>query len=183
MGYEPVRVHYWMTVTLKNAPPSPQWPEGIAVRAYVPGQDEQALYEAGEASFQDIWNRQPSTLERWTAATRDPDFDPSLWFLAQDQATGAVAAICLCSAIPGQGMVTQLGVLRPWRRRGLGLSLLQHAFGAFYRRGIVEIGLSVDAESATGAPRLYARAGMTVARSYIQYLKELRPGERLPYNS
>jgi hypothetical protein len=40
--------------------------------------------------------------------------------------------------------------------------------------GVREVGLSVDAESITGAPRLYGRAGMRVSESYYQ--KELRPG-------
>ncbi len=183
LGYEPVRVHYWMHITLDGAPPKPQVPEGIIVRTYVPGQDEHALYQAGEESFQDIWNRQPSTLERWIAPTSDPDFDPTLWFLAQEQATPAVAAVCLCSVVGNEGIVNTLGVRHPWRRRGLGLALLNHAFGEFYRRGINEIELSVDAESPTGASRLYTRAGMTVARSYVQYLKEIRPGILLPFGS
>jgi hypothetical protein len=34
----------------------------------------------------------------------------------------------------------------------------------------------VDAESQTGATRLYQRAGMTVASEYVHYLKELRSG-------
>jgi hypothetical protein len=34
----------------------------------------------------------------------------------------------------------------------------------------------VDAESITGAPRLYGRAGMRVKESYVIHLKELRPG-------
>jgi hypothetical protein len=34
----------------------------------------------------------------------------------------------------------------------------------------------VDAESITGAPRLYTRAGMHVDQQFIIYRKELRPG-------
>lgn len=62
---------------------------------------------------------------------------------------------------------------REWRRRGVGLALLRHAFGAFYRCGAQVVGLSVDAESLTGTPRLFERAGMQVKRSYILYQKEL----------
>jgi len=69
-----------------------------------------------------------------------------------------------------------MAVRYPWRNRGLGLALLRHAFGEFYRRGVREVGLSVDAESTTGAPRLYGRAAMRVAESYTLYQKELRPG-------
>ena len=41
------------------------------------------------------------------------------------------------------------------------------------------IGLSVDSESSTGAPRLYARAGMRITEEYLLHRKELRPGTLL----
>ena len=72
--------------------------------------------------------------------------------------------------------MSSLGVRRPWRKRGLGLALLQHSFGEFYRRGIRVINLGVDAGSPTGATRLYKKAGMRVAAEYVAYEKELRPG-------
>jgi ribosomal protein S18 acetylase RimI-like enzyme len=75
--------------------------------------------------------------------------------------------------------VGSLGVRRPWRKRGLGLSLLTHSFGEFFRRGEQTIGLGVDAENPTGATRLYRRAGMQVADEYVIYLKELRSGREL----
>ena len=47
--------------------------------------------------------------------------------------------------------VNQLCVRRPWRRRGLGLAMLHHCFGEFYRRGKQRVGLGVDATSLTNA--------------------------------
>lgn len=66
---------------------------------------------------------------------------------------------------------------RPWRQRGLALALLRHAFGAFHALGIRTVGLGVDAQSTTGATRLYERAGMRATHEYAAYQKELRPGE------
>jgi len=74
-------------------------------------------------------------------------------------------------------------VRRPWRRKGLGLALLLHSFGEFYRRGRRRVGLGVDAQSLTGATRLYEKAGMRVARVYNTYEKELRPGVDLSTQS
>jgi len=51
------------------------------------------------------------------------------------------------------------------------LALLQHAFSAFYSRGRTTIGLGVDAQSPTGATRLYQRAGMRVTEEYETYEK------------
>jgi ribosomal protein S18 acetylase RimI-like enzyme len=69
-------------------------------------------------------------------------------------------------------------VLRPWRRRGLGLALLRHSFQEFFRRGRRKVGLGVDASSLTGATRLYEKAGMRSDEHHksARFEKELRPG-------
>jgi mycothiol synthase len=46
-------------------------------------------------------------------------------------------------------------------------------FGRFWARGEHSIALGVDAASATGAFRLYERAGMTPARGAVVYEKTL----------
>jgi GNAT superfamily N-acetyltransferase len=72
-----------------------------------------------------------------------------------------------------------LGVRRPWRKRGLGLALLYHAFGELRRRGCARVGLGVDGQSLTGATRLYEKAGMRAVTRSITFEKELRPGHDL----
>jgi mycothiol synthase len=173
-GYAAVRGYYRMTVQLEQTPPPPEWPEGIGLRTFVPEQDERAVYEAVEDAFRDVWGRPRGTLERFSGFTRQEGFAPGLWFLAEGG--GEIAGVCLCKTVAGRGEVDVVAVRRPWRNRGLGLALLHHAFGEFYRRSVREVGLSVDAESTTRAPRLYGRAGMRVAESYALYQKELRPG-------
>ena len=84
--------------------------------------------------------------------------------------------MCLCKLVAGAGQVSRIGVRRSWRGRGLGLQLPRHAFGELQRRGVCEVVLNVDGESATGAPRVYARAGLRVTRTYTMYRKELRAG-------
>jgi mycothiol synthase len=66
-----------------------------------------------------------------------------------------------------------LGVRTPWRKRGIGLALLQHAFTEFHRRGEPHVGLGVDADNPTGATRLYEKAGMQVLTEDIVFEKEL----------
>jgi mycothiol synthase len=75
--------------------------------------------------------------------------------------------------------VGELSVRRPWRKVGLGLALLHHAFGEFYRRGEHNVRLNADSQNLTGAIRLYTRAGMHQIRQNNQYQKELRPGIEL----
>jgi mycothiol synthase len=52
---------------------------------------------------------------------------------------------------------------------------LQHSFRALYRQGTRRVGLEVDARNATGATRLYEKAGMVVERRSDSFEKELRP--------
>jgi mycothiol synthase len=178
LDYAPVRGYYRMGVELDAVPPPPVWPEGVAVRAFVPDGDERPVYEAVEDAFRDVWGRPRGTFERFLGFTRAEGFDPGLWFVAE---TGSgISGVCLCKIVGGRGEVDVVAVRRPWRGRGLGLALLRHALGELYRRGVREAGLSVDAESVTGAPRHYGRAGMRVSSSYVLYQKELRPVRALP---
>jgi mycothiol synthase len=131
-----------------------------------------------EEAFADHWGHVPRSFETWSHRTfNSPGFDPSLYFLAwQDNQP---AAGLMCKHRGEMAWVGTLGVRRPWRKRGLGLALMRHAFREFYHRGDTHIGLGVDASNPTGATRLYERAGMHVAREYVLYEKELRPGREL----
>jgi mycothiol synthase len=173
-GYSQVRGIYVMETTLDEPPTLPRWPADISVRTFVPGRDERAVYEAVEDAFRDLWGRPRNPFERFVRETKNENFDPSLWFLALQG--DEIAGLVLCKTLAGEGWIDVVGVRRPWRNRGLGLALLRHAFTEYQRRNIRRVSLSVDAESITGAPRLYGRAGMRVRESYIIHLKELRPG-------
>ena len=124
---------------------------------------------------------EPETFERWSelylGGYLAGPFDPALWFIAEE--SGEPAGICLCRPEWGAdrtlGWVNVVGVRRPWRRQGLGLALLLHAFGELYRRGIERVGLGVHGENPTGAPRLYERAGMVVTRRFDHYARHLGP--------
>ncbi len=171
-GYRVIR-HFWqMKITLADAPPIPVWPDGIAIRAFAPGEDMQPIHQVVDEAFQDHWEPDPIIFEDWRQRwLQRADFDPSLWFLALDGQE--IAGVALCRYRVGMAWVAQLAVRRPWRKQGLGMALLQHAFGEFYRRGAREVGLGVDAENLTGATRLYERAGMCVFKRYDTYEKVL----------
>ena len=181
-GYTQIRHSWRMEIELGEAPLLPEWPEGITIRTFVPGQDEFAVYAADQEAFQDHWGHMPIDFELWEHwALKREGFDPSLWFLAV--AGDEIAGLSLCKYEMDLGWVDTLAVLRPWRRKGLGMALLRHSFAEFYRRGTHKIGLGVDAQNLTGATRLYERAGMHVARQYDAYEKELRAGVELSTQS
>jgi mycothiol synthase len=174
-GYTLTR-HFWrMQIDMDEAPPATEWPDGINVRTFVPGQDDRATFEAVQEAFQDHWGHIPWRFENWQQVRiKREDFDPGLWFLGLDG--DQIAGASLCFNYSYEGWVDELGVRRPWRRRGLGLALLRHSFGEFYGRGQRRVALGVDTQSTTGATRLYQRAGMRVAWQHDVYQKVLRPG-------
>lgn len=179
-GMRQIRSFWRMKISMQEPPETPIWPAGIAVRTFSP-EMAYAVYEANEKAFKDHWGYMPHSFEEWKRWSMEREaFDPSRWFLAMDGER--IAGFSLC-ALEGEdrseGWVHDLGVLRPWRRHGLGLALLLHSFGEFYRQGIGEIYLGVDSESLTGAVRLYERAGMHVVRQFNRYEKELRAGKEL----
>lgn len=173
-GYSPVRFAWRMEINLDGPPAPPHWPEGIGLR---PFQMEQArpVFDAMNEAFQDHWGYMPMRYENWCVHHLEREgFDPSLWFVAWED--DQIAGMSLCRHREELGWVGSLCVRRPWRKRGLGLTLLAHSFGEFFQRGTHSIGLGVDAENQSGATRLYQRAGMRVAHEYVHYIKELRPG-------
>ncbi len=60
---------------------------------------------------------------------------------------------------------------RPWRGQGLGKALLYRTFAEFWRRGLPRVSLGVDADSPTGATKLYERVGMTVESANVVFEK------------
>lgn len=178
-GFEHIRSFWRMRIDMDTPPAAPQFPEGITVRTHVVGQDDRAVWQALEDAFSDHWGHMPVSYEFFEHdMLKDKDFDPALWFLAMDG--DEIAGFSLCfpktNEDPEMGWVGDLGVRRPWRKRGLGLALLLHSFNEFYRRGTRKVGLGVDTRSLTGATRLYEKAGMRPDREWARYEKELRPG-------
>jgi mycothiol synthase len=190
MGYQHIRSSYNMRIDMDTPPPAPVWPEGITLHTYNPETDLEAVYRVDVEAFRDHFGFIEAPFEEGLHRFRHfmtgaRDFDPSLWFLAMDG--DEIAGICLCRNHafdnPEVGYVNILGVRGPWRKRGIGLALLRHAFGELYQRGKRKAGLGVDAENLTGALRLYENAGMHVHQAFHIFEKEMRPGREISVQS
>jgi mycothiol synthase len=184
-GCAAVRHNLRMLITLNDdaPPPAPQVPAGITLRTFVPGQDDVATYRAIRESFRDAWDYVEVPFEdglaRWRHRWQNSlDFDPSLRFLAVagDEVIGTAFCQRQVTEDSELAWIFTVGVRRPWRRQGVALALLQACFAALYARGRRKIALGVDADSPTGATRLYERAGMrrVPEKTYEIWEKELR---------
>lgn len=184
-----IRSFYTMRIDMDSAPDAPQWPEEIELRPYT-SENLREVYTAHREAFQDHFGyvEQPfeSGLEQFKhGLENDTQHDPNLWFVAWHG--NEIAGYCLCRASSfsdhASGLVNILGVRRNWRKQGLGLALLRHAFGEFHRRGQIHVELGVDAKNLTGALRLYEKAGMHVHRQNDIFEKEMRPGREVSVES
>jgi ribosomal protein S18 acetylase RimI-like enzyme len=91
----------------------------------------------------------------WDSLAADDEYDPELVFTAFDDA-GRLAGVAHCWTT---AFVKDLVVSPSHRRRGLGSSLLQHAFATFRSRGANAVDLKVEADN-FAAISLYRSVGM-----------------------
>jgi mycothiol synthase len=171
-GYRDVRHFFEMTIDLLEEPPEPELPDGFAIETFR-SEDARAWHAASTEAFADEWGFSAMPFDEWwEMRSNAQDFDPTLWFLVRDG--DEIAALARCDGHRrGGGFVGMLAVRERWRRRGLGLALLRHAFREFHRRGVVRVSLGVDSQNPTGATRLYERGGMRVETEYVNFEREL----------
>ena len=174
-GYTPVRGFRGMSIELETEPEVAPLP-GIEIRPYRHPEEGRAFHAAQQEAFADHWEHRPTPWEEWQEKRYGREsFDPTLWWVAEAD-DGELAGVLFGEhrRDPDQGWVDVLGVRRAYRRRGIAEALLKTAFAEFFRRGERKVGLGVDAESPTGATRVYERAGMRTLWHAIVYEKELR---------
>jgi mycothiol synthase len=180
------RRSWQMEINLDQPLQEPDWPDGISLVPYDHARDSEDVYRADEDAFRDHWGfiEEPfqEGYERWLhSMIQDEEYDPTLWFIAKSGNEIAGAALCRRRSWESEdtGWVGSLFVRRPFRRQGLALALLHHAFREYKKRGKKRVGLGVDSQNLTGATRLYKKAGMQIKRQYDRYELELRPGIEL----
>ena len=163
-----------MAIALDGDLPEPAWPDGVTVRT-AREEDVPTVYAVQQETFEDHWEHERASLEEWMhALVRQDEFRADLWFIAE--AGGEVAGVALCNQRESNtdaSRIAIIGVRRPWRRRGLGRALLVHAFRELRRAGFRRATLGVDADSLTGANRLYESAGMQIVGQHDIFEKRL----------
>jgi mycothiol synthase len=174
-GFAHARTFRQMARPIGSAEPQPRDVEGIAFRTSEPGRDDRAIYDVENGAFRDHFGYVPFAFEEWREHLfSDPNHDPSLAFLAFDGDRAVGLNLTLIEE--DIGWVAVLGVLGPWRRRGIGRALLQRTFAELGRRGVDEVRLGVDADNADRATHLYESSGMVLRREWHIYEKRISAG-------
>jgi mycothiol synthase len=176
-GFSPVRTFFRMVADLEHVDLNPVWPEGIDVRPLDVDEHGPLLHAADEEAFAEEWGHTAMPYDAWTRRVIEKtQFDPALCVVAWHRDEIAGFALNYPKRMGDWGWVGLLGVVPAWRRRRLGLALLQESFRRFRALGETVAALGVDSRNPTGATRLYERAGMRVLWRADVWEKELRPG-------
>lgn len=158
-------------------PPEPRLPDGFVLRTNGHAATE-AWVELYNQSFMDHYRHHPTTVELVQYALNQPDYKPE-YDLVAFAPDGRFAAFCLCEmrsreASPEgliEGWMNLLGTRRSFRSLGLGKAVLLAGMRQLISDGAEVVRLIVDADSPTGANRLYEAVGFQKYRTYIEYAK------------
>lgn len=185
-GFKRSRYFWDMEITQTKSPAEQLWPDGLELRPFDRQEHHRAAHDAIRESFMDHWGfADADPEESFERAdhhlSANPNYDPKYFHVLWDGDEVAAVSLCYPNAgnDPRKGLVGVLGVRKAWRKRGLGLAILLHSFRVFWKNDIPIVTLGVDADSLTGATRLYEKAGMHVERTFATYEKRLRDGKDL----
>ncbi|MEU4290479.1 mycothiol synthase [Kribbella sp. NPDC026596] len=168
LGLEVTRELYFLRRTRASLPDA-VWPEGIAVRTFVPGQDDAAWLKVNSEAFADHPEQGSWTAADLAERLQQPWFDANGFFLAVDSSTDAVAGFHWTKVEDGIGEVYVVGVSPTYQGSGLGKALtLQGLHHLQEDRGLDTVVLYVDGTN-TAARRLYNSLGFTTAALDVQY--------------
>ncbi len=151
--------------------PDPKLPDGVTVRAFVPGQDDAAWLALNAAAFAHHPEQGSLTQRDLDDRKAQPWFDPAGFFLAER--AGELLGFHWTKVHDAErlGEVYVLGVSPAAQGGGLGKSLTTIGLRHLADRGLPTAMLYVDADN-TAAVAVYERLGFTTHETDLMYRTE-----------
>lgn len=173
LGFARVRSLWQMRRSLFAPLPAVTLPDGVRLRTFTPGEDEEAWVALNALTFVAHPEQGAWTLDDLKRREREPWFDPDGFFLAM---RGDVLAGFHWTKIHGHGEhdhkpigeVYVVGVHPAEQGTGLGRALTLAGLAHLRSRGLAQVMLYVD-ESNTPAIRLYESIGFTHSDTDVMY--------------
>jgi mycothiol synthase len=177
-GYEIVRYWFEMERPDLNAIPDVPLPEGFTFRPGPKG-DPREVWDVVVSAFKDHFGGMDDSEEAYQGHLSDPNRDPSLWVLVEHEGRIVGTALNRISRAENEalgvkrGRVNAVAVLRDYRRRGLGRSIVAESLRVLRKAGMSSATLGVDAQNPHGALGLYESLGFAVVEEGRIYRKPL----------
>lgn len=176
-GFRQVRAIDLMKRTLDNIPSGiGENAEATMRQMGTKNEDMQLLNMLDNEAFKEHPNFRPRTVEETKYAVLDmPWYEEQNIFFAmvENEPAGFVNAGIDVGLNREKnlkyGWVLDIGVLKPYRRIGIGARLMIHAMQVLKDRGMADALLYVDEMNPTKAIKLYEKVGFNVARKSIIY--------------
>ncbi|GAB3300470.1 GNAT family N-acetyltransferase [Epidermidibacterium keratini] len=179
-GFAEARGFYEMHIDLDGAQ-LPSRSPGVVVRRVdtsdLGGDDVRLAHHLVTETFRDHYDFIERPFEKWVERHRDnAGSDFNSWWIAEVDGEPVGVRIDNSRYLDSHNAayVANLGTLRSARGRGVASTLLAHAFEHATSQGRDAVKLHVDAESPTGATRLYESVGMRRNHVDHEWQKVLR---------
>jgi mycothiol synthase len=180
LGFERHRVLYLMRRSLALPFPAPEFPPGVALRAFRPGADDEAWVVVNARAFADHPDQGSWTVEDLRVRMAEPWFDPAGFLLAERDGRLLGFHWTKVHGLNSDGNhdhepigeVYVLGLDPDAQGLGLGAALTVAGLQHLRDRGLSEVMLYVD-ESNTRAVALYRRMGFRRWATDVSYRKTL----------
>ncbi|WBO65408.1 mycothiol synthase [Streptomyces camelliae] len=151
--------------------PDPKLPEGVTVRAFVPGKDDSAWLAVNAAAFAHHPEQGSLTQRDLDDRKAEPWFDPAGFFLAERDGELVGFHWTKVHAEEGLGEVYVLGVRPGEQGGGLGKALTTIGLRHLAAQGLPTAMLYVDADN-LAAVSVYERLGFTTYETDLMYRTE-----------
>ena len=202
LGFGRSRVLLQMRRPLSTPLPEPVLPDGVALRTFRPGEDEQAWTEINHRAFADHPDQGGWDVDEVRLREQEPWFDPDGFFLAERSVDGRARLVGFHWTKvhgghgadephehgpeqgaqhedhehhdhPPIGEVYVVGVDPSEQGRGLGPALTLVGLHSLRSRGLTDVLLYVD-ESNVAAVKTYTRLGFVRHATDVMYLRDQR---------
>ena len=185
LGFERVRELWQMRRSLAGPLPEPEFPDGVVLRAFRPGSDDEAWLAVNRRAFADHPEQGQWTRSDLRVRMSEPWFDPAGFLLAVAERGGELLGFHWTKVHdePGRaddpeggrprrpapiGEVYVVGVDPAAHGAGLGRALTVAGLRHLRGRGLDRVMLFVD-ESNAPAVRLYRRLGFARWSTHVRY--------------